>query len=375
MRGSMEHPDNNTPDIHSPANPEQELSSQAPTPPPDQPLDFALPHLLPQPPPAFGLGGTIAIHIAIGALLLFIDNLPAPEPKPTDLSIGAHSVTQLVAPPAHPLTLPELMARNQPSTPPAPAAPSPTPKPPVPQITAPARRPGAPAQELIAEPPPLPSSNQPLPQENMFTRSNQPTAAPPVIQQTEQPARAPSQEQPKLSFETPSGQVAAGRSPGGRIPLPQRTGVDELGRAMARSSSSGGITVGDTIDAGASAGGAPSPNAPTRNQSAVQLLTTDTMGVDFRPYLVTVLASVRRNWLAILPESARMGRRGRVQVQFAISRDGSVPKLVISSGSGAEALDRAAVAGISASNPFPPLPSEFQGPQIRLQLTFAYNLQ
>jgi TonB family protein len=133
--------------------------------------------------------------------------------------------------------------------------------------------------------------------------------------------------------------------------------------------------VGDNIDALPPPGGPSAANAPTRNQSALQMLTTDTMGVDFKPYLVTILASVRRNWLAILPESARMGRRGRVQVQFAISRDGSVPKLVISSGSGAEALDRAAVAGISASNPFPPLPSEFQGPQIRLQFTFAYNMQ
>ena len=135
------------------------------------------------------------------------------------------------------------------------------------------------------------------------------------------------------------------------------------------------MSVGDVIDAAPPPGGPSAANAPTRNQSALQMLTSDTMGVDFKPYLVTILASVRRNWLAILPESARMGRRGRVQVQFAISRDGSVPKLVISSGSGAEALDRAAVAGISASNPFPPLPNEFQGPQIRLQFTFAYNMQ
>jgi outer membrane biosynthesis protein TonB len=38
------------------------------------------------------------------------------------------------------------------------------------------------------------------------------------------------------------------------------------------------------------------------------------------------------------------------------------------------ALDRAAVAGISASNPFPPLPAEFRGEQIRLQFTFLYNV-
>jgi len=47
---------------------------------------------------------------------------------------------------------------------------------------------------------------------------------------------------------------------------------------------------------------------------------------------------------------------------------------VIVSQSGTEALDRAAVAGISASNPFPPLPTEFKGNEIRLQFNFAYNI-
>jgi TonB family protein len=70
-----------------------------------------------------------------------------------------------------------------------------------------------------------------------------------------------------------------------------------------------------------------------------------------------------------------LGRTGRVQLQFAIDRDGSVPKLVIAMESGTEALDRAAVAGVSASTPFPPLPSGFQGNQVRLQLTFSYNIR
>ena len=43
--------------------------------------------------------------------------------------------------------------------------------------------------------------------------------------------------------------------------------------------------------------------------------------------------------------------------------------------SGAEALDRAAVAGISASNPLPPLPTDYSGEVVRLQLTFLYNMQ
>ena len=75
-----------------------------------------------------------------------------------------------------------------------------------------------------------------------------------------------------------------------------------------------------------------------------------------------------------MPEAARLGRRGKVGIQFAIARNGNVPKLVIVTNSGTDALDRAAVAGISASNPFPPLPTEFKGDQIRLQFNFAYNM-
>ena len=38
------------------------------------------------------------------------------------------------------------------------------------------------------------------------------------------------------------------------------------------------------------------------------------------------------------------------------------------------AFDQAAVASVSASNPFPPLPSEYKGSEIRLQLAFSYNV-
>jgi TonB family protein len=56
-------------------------------------------------------------------------------------------------------------------------------------------------------------------------------------------------------------------------------------------------------------------------------------------------------------------------------RDGAVSKLVIATSSGTQPLDRAAVAGISASNPFPPLPSEYKGADVRLQFSFLYNIK
>ena len=63
------------------------------------------------------------------------------------------------------------------------------------------------------------------------------------------------------------------------------------------------------------------------------------MGVDFRPYLAQVLAAVRRNWTAVMPESVRLGLRGHVSIQFAIGKDGSVLKLVYAEQSGSRPLD------------------------------------
>ncbi|MGI8959046.1 MAG: TonB family protein [Bryobacteraceae bacterium] len=110
-------------------------------------------------------------------------------------------------------------------------------------------------------------------------------------------------------------------------------------------------------------------------QHAAVELRSDPQGADFKPYLARILAIVRSNWRTVIPESVRMGtRRGRTVLEFAINRDGSIPKLVIADPSGSEPLDRAAVAGLSMSNPLPPLPSDYKGLQVRLAFSFSYNM-
>jgi len=89
--------------------------------------------------------------------------------------------------------------------------------------------------------------------------------------------------------------------------------------------------------------------------------------------LLQVLAMVKKNWMAVIPDSARLGRKGIVVLKFAIDRRGAVPSLEFTTPSGND-FDQAAVAGISASVPFPPLPAEYQGDQIHLQMAFAYNM-
>lgn len=191
--------------------------------------------------------------------------------------------------------------------------------------------------------------------------------APPQIQQ---------QDKPKLAFETPGATSGTPNQTGvtPRIQTPRNT-VDDAIRQLASGGGSHGLIVGDQESSSMAVNpAAPSVPVPGKLGSSLELQ-SDPMGVDFKPYLIRVLSAVKRNWMAVVPESARLGRRGKTVIQFAISKDGSVPKLVIAIPSGAEALDRAAVAGISASNPFPPLPAEFRGSVIRLQLNFLYNLQ
>ena len=113
-----------------------------------------------------------------------------------------------------------------------------------------------------------------------------------------------------------------------------------------------------------------------RAMGALDVL-SDTMGVDFGPYLQRVLHDVKINWYELIPESARppIMKNGKVAIEFAIMKDGSVRGMRLENGgsSGDPALDRAAWGGITASNPFPPLPHEFGGQYLALRFHFFYN--
>ncbi|HYL11813.1 MAG TPA: TonB family protein, partial [Terriglobales bacterium] len=92
----------------------------------------------------------------------------------------------------------------------------------------------------------------------------------------------------------------------------------------------------------------------------------------FGPYLQRILQNVRENWYRLIPESAEM-KKGKLAIEFAISKDGQMTGIRLVATSGDVALDRAAWGGITASNPFPPLPSEFGGQYLSLRFRFYYN--
>lgn len=141
------------------------------------------------------------------------------------------------------------------------------------------------------------------------------------------------------------------------------TSVEQAVRDAARSR--GGIS-------GELGGG---PGAPGNARMGDVEILSDTQGVDFGPYMERVLQAIRTNWYAIIPESARppILKQGNVYIQFVIGKDGKISGMQLQGPSGDVSLDRAAWGGITGSNPFPQLPSQFSGPYLALRIKFMYN--
>jgi len=175
----------------------------------------------------------------------------------------------------------------------------------------------------------------------------------------------PPKEEPKLALND------VGSDEGGsRLHLPPTTAGDSIQEALGAATRSRGS--GGAAGPGDSSGMFQNLNPNFSVEGPVIL--SDTQGVDFGPYLARIVFITKRNWYAVMPEAARLGQKGRVSIVFEILKDGSVPQMNLVAGSGAEALDRAALAAIRASIPFPPLPTEFTGRHLVLQFIFLYNI-
>jgi hypothetical protein len=115
---------------------------------------------------------------------------------------------------------------------------------------------------------------------------------------------------------------------------------------------------------------------------------TDTMGVDFGPYLTQIVKIVKQNWYNLMPPSVfpPIKKQGKVSIEFSVLKDGRVSGMTLNNKpdfSGLNItplpskdvdLDRAAWASITASTPFPPLPPKFPGERLGLRFFFYYNV-
>jgi len=250
------------------------------------------------------------------------DALKQIKPKNAPVISDKDRVQQSRKPTLDKKTLQQLEAMRR-AGPPVPV-PQPQPAPPAPQ---------PPAPQVAQQPQPQPPA-QPLP-------NNQQS-------QLEAPRPAPAPTKP--NFQT--GQSTPGQ---------------EL-QQMARNARTPGQYGGDMGQ------GAPSQHGGMNG--AVDVL-SDTMGVDFGPYLQRVIFDTKRAWYPIIPEAAQppLNKQGRVGIRFKILPDGSVKQMILELPSGDVSLDRAAWGGITGASPYPPLPKGFKGPFLELRFYFLYNIQ
>ncbi len=277
---------------------------------------------------------SVLVHVAVIAFLIFSPKIfPSHVPTQEDINLAKHQLQWIYTPPPEPPPAPAPKVQINPKT--------------LSKVAPPVAEPPAPA--------PAPTNAPELP-EAPAPKPNVAQAAP-----TPAPAPTPSHLEALQSPVTPKhlNLGLSNSSPGREI-------QDQLQDAIRRGHTQGGIYGGGPV--------APGAGGPGMAQG-YQIL-SDTQGVDFSSYIQRLLATLRRNWYAVMPESAQMGDRGIVFTTFQINPDGSVPSPdpLLERSSGKDPLDNAAMSAIHASNPFEPLPSAFHGPYLRLRIIFIYNI-
>ena len=223
-----------------------------------------------------------------------------------------------------------------------------------------AARPGRPGPQTPPAQPPQPQQ-PPAAAMNQPPQQSQPQQAEPQQAQQTPPAANQNQsaklETPPVTRKPPSfstGPVTAGSA------------IEQAARAALATRGNG--YPGDNGDYGLNQG-----RQPAKSMGPVDIL-SDTMGVDFGPYLSRILHDIRENWIRAIPPSAEF-KKGKVTLQFAILKDGRVTGIQLFESSGDPPLDRAAWAGITGSDPLPALPPDFGGTYFGLRLRFCLNME
>lgn len=199
------------------------------------------------------------------------------------------------------------------------------------------------------------------------------TAAPP----TPQPSQAPAQPAPQQTQQPPAPQPLP-QNPQQAIveaprPAPTRPNFagqsQSAGEAIRQAARQAAQNRGQGGDYGANV-----PVAHSGEKTGYEVL-SDTMGVDFEPYLKKILREIYNTWLPLIPEEARppLNKQGVTQIRFTILPDGRIGAMSLDDSTHDQALDRAAWGSITGVGQFPPLPKEFHGPNLELRIHYLVN--
>lgn len=297
----------------------------------------------------------LVFHALLVVFILSLPKLfPPREKTQEELEIARKQMTILLPPGAFDLPRPEPVVKpREPKSEAihvdprtirrvAPEEPKPLPNPVEPERV---------VKNLPNAPTPQPTPDIPTPQ------PNQPTISVPKSDAPKPPVKL---ETPDMNAPKPNGLLIPKVSPGRAI----QDSAREVARTTSPKAYGGGVSV------------PPPPGGGGQGSAAAGIeVLTPTDGVDFSSYFARMYATVKQNWLAVYPESAQLGERGVVSLEFRIMKDGSVPagQPVTVRTSGKEPLDRAAISSIRSSNPFERLPSAYTRDYIELRFTYYYN--
>ena len=225
--------------------------------------------------------------------------------------------------------------------------------------TAPAPRPTPPAphEEARTEPRPVPPPTTP--------RLQPSTAAPNL------PSAPTPQPQPQPVPRTPPPVVADAPRPQPSARPDFNTGAQDAGSQIqnaVRNATPGGGSPGGITNRGR--GGSDLGMGPAE-------ILSDTQGVNFNPYLQRILREIYDQWIPLIPEEARppLSKSGVTMIRFSILPDGTIGAMHLDGSTHDDALNKAAWGSITGVGQFPPLPSQFHGPNLELRIHYLVNRQ
>ena len=241
-------------------------------------------------------------------------------PKPKAISDQTHTAQT-----PHPDQRPPTPRRGAPGTP----SPAPRPLPPEPQ----------PQQQAQQQPQPR-LQPTPQPQQPRQAQSTPIPDAPKPTQSAQQPTRPNfgAQESPQQAMRDLAGSMARG----------------EGGNFSANAPGGHGSNLGEGVE-----------------------ILSDTLGVDFGPYIKRLLRILYDSWIPLIPEETRppLNKEGSTLIRFTINKDGSLQPggMHLDASTHDEAIDRAAWGSITGVGQMPPLPKGFTGPNLELRINFIIS--